>query len=130
MTKQQQNDIIRLLLRLAKSDGNVEAEEKQFIFQAADALNINLDDIDTDENKPIVFPKTEQERMTVLYYLLFMMNADGKITQQEIEFVKRIGFRLGFRSRLVEDMMSTISQYPGQRIPPEALLNNIKKYLN
>ena len=129
MTGDQRRDIIKLLMELAKADGVIQNQEKEFILDACNNLGIDINEI-KENDKEIKFPKTEQERMTVLYYLLFMMNSDGKITNEEEIFIKKIGFKLGFRARLIEDMLDTIAQYPDKSIPPNALVENIKKYLN
>lgn len=129
MTGDQRRDIIKLLMQLAKADGVIQNQEKLFIVDACKNLGIDINEIKENDDD-IRFPKTEQERMTVLYYLLFMMNSDGNISNEEVIFIKKIGFKLGFRARLIEDMLETLAQYPDQQIPPNALVNNIKKYLN
>lgn len=82
----------------------------------------------TDES--IELPKTEQERMNVVYYLLFMLNSDRHIDDREIRFIKKVGFMLGFRSRLIEDMLECITDEPDVKIAPEKLINKIRKYMN
>ena len=75
-------------------------------------------------------PASEQNRMTILYYLLFMMRADGVVMKEEEEFCHHIGFRLGIRRDLISDMINLMKECLRQEIPPNAMLERIKPYLN
>jgi RAB protein geranylgeranyltransferase component A len=68
--------------------------------------------------------------MTILYYLLFMMRVDGVIDQQEEQLVHEAGFRLGFNEKMVDDLIHVMKTYLNKEIPPEVMLQQIKKYLN
>ena len=126
--------IIALLLKLARKDGKFDEKEFSFILQVCATMNIspeemrdiqlNLDDYHFSP------PKTEQERMTVLYYLLFCMKSDEKVTSEEIKLVQRMGFKLGFRQQLTDDLIRTVQSHADKRIPPELLLESLQKYMN
>ena len=68
--------------------------------------------------------------MAVLYDLLFLMKIDGDVAEEEKELVLELGVRLGFRISMIEEFIQTISNYIGQTVPPNALLDIIRKYMN
>ena len=58
------------------------------------------------------------------------MKIDGEANEEEIRLIKSIGFKLGFRPTMVDNMILVIKEYATKKVPEDALLNNIKKYLN
>jgi hypothetical protein len=75
-------------------------------------------------------PSTEKERMTILYYLLFLMDIDGEVSKEEEQLVEDFGFRLGFSTNLTSEMISVIKDHTNSKVPPEELIDKIRKYLN
>ena len=127
-------EIIALMLRLAKEDQNFHEKEFYYILQVADSMGISPEEIREIQlnlnNYNFDPPKNESERMTVLYYLLFCMKSDREVTKEEIKLVQRVGFRLGFREQLTDDLIRTIIDHSNKSLPPEGLLDNLKKYMN
>jgi hypothetical protein len=68
--------------------------------------------------------------MTILYYLLFLMEIDGNVSREEEDLVKEFGLRLGFRIGLTSELIDEIRKHARTRVPPDALLEHIRKYLN
>lgn len=133
MEIEQKLNILRIIVNLSMKDGIISEGEKSFISQLATSFRLSQDDvkhaIDT-QDQAIDIPKAEADRMSILYYMLFALKTDKNIDPNEINYVKSLGFKLGFRSRLVEDMLDTIKASPDNSLPPSALLENIRKYLN
>jgi len=75
-------------------------------------------------------PETEMQRMSILYYLLFLIKIDSDVSDTEIKMVKEFGFKLGFRARLVDELTTLMKEYEGGKVPQEAMLEKIKKYQN
>ncbi len=127
-------EIIALMLKLAKKDQYYDEKEFVYILQVSNYMGISSEemrDIQLNLNKyNFTPPKTESERMTVLYYLLFCMKSDGKVTDEEVRLVQKIGFRLGFREQLTEDLIQSVKMHADKKLPPEQLLDNLRKYLN
>ena len=127
-------EIIALLLKLARKDGALDEKEFTFILQVCATLEIsaeelreiqlNIDDYDFNP------PRNEQERMTVLYYLLFCMKIDKTVTPEEKKLVQKMGFRLGFRQALTDDLILTIQNHTAEKMPENELLKNLQKYMN
>lgn len=126
--------IIALLLRLQASDHEKHIREFAYIHKVAHHLGLSEYDVTEVESSldqyPIRPPADEKGRMTILYYLLFLMEIDGQVTPEEETLVEEFGMRLGFRISLTSELIAVVKHYAQTRIPPQALLERIKKYLN
>jgi len=123
-----------LLLMLAEADDNEHPNEVSFINNVAGRLGLKLSDVKEIENNPteltFQMPKTPQNRMTLMYDMLWLMKIDGSVVAEEKDLVLEIGLRLGFRVEMIEELISIISRYVGQPVPENALLDVIRKCLN
>jgi hypothetical protein len=126
--------IIALLLRLQASDSAKHLHEFAYIHKVATHLGLNAHDVlsveDALDDYPLRPPSNEKERMTILYYLLFLMDMDGTITKEEEQLVEQFGMRLGFRIALTSELIQVVKSHADRPLPPDALLKQIKKYLN
>ena len=127
-------EVIALLLKMARHDGHFDEKEFVFILQVGNALDISPDEMrDIQLNLDNFYfrpPKDESERMTILYYLLFCMKADGQIRKKEMDMINRIGFKLGFRQDLTNDLIVAVKNNGKKKLPPDLLLENIRTYMN
>jgi hypothetical protein len=126
--------VIKTLLEIATSDGDFNEREIMYILQVGEKMGLHKDTMEQvirDRHK-ITFtpPQSEEERMTFLYYALFLIKVDQKISQEEKSLYYKIGFRLGFRQLLLEDLLIVMEENLNKRVPPEALIEKIRKYLN
>ncbi len=126
--------IISLLVKQAGAEGSISAVEEQFLNDAAKSLGLGPDEIQAIKADPGAFeiapPPDERTRMTILYYLLFMMRADGEIKPEEEKLCFEVGFRLGFRMEMVTNLIGVMRQYLREQLPPDAMLERIKPYLS
>ncbi len=126
--------IIALLLRLQASDNEIHLHEFAYIHKVATHLGLSADDVLSVETALDDYhlnpPLNEKERMTILYYLLFLMDIDGTVTKEEEQLVEQFGMRLGFRIELTHELIEVVKSYADRELPPDALLKQIKKYLN
>ena len=130
---QKQTHILTLLM-LAEADDRDHVNEIRFINNVAGRIGLGESDVQEINMHPerLIFslPESEEDRMTVLYDLLFLMKIDGNIAAEEKEIVCELGARLGFRISMVEEFIETIAKYVGQQVPSNALLDIIRKYMN
>jgi len=130
----QRKSIIALLFKLAKSDDSVSNIEKLYLRDIANSIGIDSLSIDeiiqNPEAYPLKVPLNERERMTILYYLLFMMRVDGRIEKGEEKLIYTASVRLGFNEKLTEDLIGVMKTYLNKEIPPDLMLTLVKKYLN
>lgn len=130
---QKQTHILTLLM-LAESDDKDHINEFRFINNVARRLGLSELDVEQIDQHPerltFSLPQTEQDRMTMLFDLLFLMKIDGVVAEEEKEMVLELGVRLGFRILMVEEFIRTISEHVGKDVPENALLDIIRKYMN
>jgi len=126
--------IISLLVKQALSDNDFSNIEKKYLAYAARSLQLSDVEVAAIRKSPDSYnispPPDESKRMTIFYYLLFMMRADQKVTEEEEQLCYQIGFKLGFRQDLVGNLIKLMKEYLVEDMPPNAMLERIKPYLN
>ena len=126
--------IVALLLRLQEADAEKSMREFAYIHKVATHLGLGADEVVQVErdlaNYPLKPPSDEKERMTILYYLLFLMDIDGNVSREEEDLLTEFGLRLGFRTSLTAELINEIKQHAAAHVPADALLGHIRKYLN
>ena len=124
---------IYLLKRVALADQTFQMTEQRYMDQAAAHLGIDrdvLNEITPDNYDVKRMPSMEQDRMTILYYLLFLAEADGVILNEEKSEIRKIGFELGFRDTQILKMLEILENNKGNRLDSEELINVIRTVLN
>ncbi len=126
--------VISMLLRMMDADGQKDRTEYLYILKVAYEMGITQEDIAalTPEvlNRKGKLPESERDRMTILYYLLFMMDMNGIITPEEETLIREFGYILGFRIDLVADLIRVIKNHYAGGSPTDELLDTIRTYLN
>ncbi len=133
-SQKQKRSIIALLAQMADADNKIAGLESKYIQEVAARMDLSEEDIlealqDAAAHQ-LEPPVEERDRMSILYYLLFMMRADGSITDKEEEFCYKVGLNLGIQPALTRDLIGVMKTYLNEDVPPEAMLEQIKKYLN
>lgn len=121
------NLLINLLYQMAYADGKFNPEEKAFITQVMEEQGFDTDDF---LNKHVEIPREERDRMTVLYYLLFLIKIDGVVKESERKFAQKFGLLLGFRTEMVVRMLDAMEKHLDAKLPDEELILIIRQYLN
>ena len=125
---------IAILMEIGEADGKIDEWEERYIDTIALKLNIpdtELEEIRKTPKKFVtVLPDTLAERVEYFYNLLFMMGIDNKITKEEKELCKQIGFKLCFNPMLMDDMITIVSDNLGKDIPVDEIVNAVIKYQN
>jgi uncharacterized tellurite resistance protein B-like protein len=84
----------------------------------------------TEFHRNILLHQNEQERMNILYHLLFVINADSKINSDEERSIFKLAFSLGFSENITRDFIELMKLYPINELPNDAMLSVIRKYSN
>jgi len=121
------NLLINLLYQMAFADGKFTENEKNFISQV---IEEQVSDPDTLIDGKVEIPTDEKERMTILYYLLFLLRIDNIIRDSEKEIAHKFGLMLGFRSEMISSMIHIMEQHLDERLPDEKLIRVVRQYLN
>ncbi len=133
-TKEKKQAIIALLLQMAGADEHLDEKEERYIQEIARQMDLEPDAIEMVRKAPGKYPfhvpTDEHERMTILYYMIFLMRADGKILPSEEEMCYKIGLKLGFNHNMVMDLIAVLKIYLNEDVPPEIMLEHVRKYLN
>lgn len=126
--------VIYMLLRMMAADGQQDRREYRYFIKVMHEMGMSMEDLAALTAHPLPteekLPSDERERMVILYFLLFMMESDSDIAEEEIRLVKELGHHLGFRIELVADLIQVIRSYDHISSPSEALLDKIRTYLN
>lgn len=126
--------IVSLLVKQAQSDSEFSNLEKKYLAYVARSLDLSGKEVAAVRRNPesysIAPPPDESKRMTILYYMLFMMRADRNIRKEEEGLCYNIGFRLGFRQDMISDLVNVMWECLDREIPPDAMISRVKAYLN
>lgn len=131
--KEKAIQLIRVLKSMSFADGHLDGKERSFIQQVGMQQGLSLSTIAVEMSSPVetaLLPKTEQERMQVLYYLLFLMKSDGEILEEEKKSIYHFGFKLGFREEQLTNFIDLANTHRNRDIPVQQMLGMIRKFLN
>ncbi|MFZ1705053.1 MAG: hypothetical protein WAT79_11960 [Saprospiraceae bacterium] len=126
--------LLKILTHLAKVDGQLNEKEFAYLAHVCEKLKVSIEEIrhavlSTEELNEIL-PSDEQDRMMVLYHLLFMMDADKIVDEKEEKMIYHYGLKLGFSEYMVRDFIDVFKKYDLDDLPPNAMLSIIQKYQN
>jgi len=125
--------LIRTLKEMSLSDGQLATEEKDYIYQVGKHHGLSSDVVRAELQSPgksAIQPKTEHERMEVLYHLVFLMKSDEAISLEEKQAIHHYGLKLGFREELLRNFIHLAQQHRTGHIPVTSMLDVIRKFLN
>jgi uncharacterized tellurite resistance protein B-like protein len=101
---------LRNLIALASADGSLDWEEKMLIQTIGLRRGLNewqINELLTDSTKHEIFiPDALANRMNLLYDVMQIVYADGKVTKSEIQFVKNVIQALQLEEDIVKDLLN------------------------
>jgi len=125
---------IALLFKLMGIDDDENPNELAFILHIGDRIGLTDDDLKevslNIDGYQLEVPTEEKDRITILYYLLFLMKADGEIRPEEESFVYRTSMRLGFRPEMTADLIGVLKKHLYASVPPQELFGKIQTYFS
>lgn len=129
---EEKHSIISQLAELSKVDGRVTEDEIGLLKRMGNMLGLSdAEIVEIIKNpKPFNPPEGELDRMTQFHRLVLMMNVDGEVSPNEIQYLKLAGVKLGLQADVVEEVLREMVKYPNNVVPPEKLLEIYKKNLN
>lgn len=123
-----------MLFKIGMADGSLNQWEEHYIFKIAERLNISTEKLNSILKDPDIhiktLPETYAQRLEFFYNLLFMMGIDNKVTPEEKELCKKIGFKLCFNPMLMNDLISIIIENLGKNVPVDDVISAVIKYQN
>lgn len=122
------------VMMMIEADNSEHKFESSLSYNIGSRLGFTAQEVDALKNDPTNvsydFPKSEVERMTILYDIFFIMKIDGNINEDEQKLFRSLGRLLGFNDLMLTEFLEVAKKYVGQVIPDDTLLNIIKKYMN
>jgi len=122
------------LYMLAVSDGSINQNETQLLFEIGKQIGLNHDDVLDVINHPkevkMLKSTSYEERMQHLFRLLFLMKIDGEVKPSEIDLIQQIALHLGLNLNLTNDLIDVIIRHKQSDVPEAEMIAQIKKYLN
>jgi len=126
-------NILSLMIQMSVVDGDVSDNEMAYILQLGFTMGMSeeaIRNVSQERATSLYIPTSEPERMTILYYLVFLIRVDGEITKEEKEMMYHFGLKLGFSPLMVGNIVRVAEANLGRKLPPNAIINEVKKYMN
>lgn len=67
--------------------------------------------------------------MQILYNLLFLSHMDHSVRPEEQQLIHEVALRLGIRPPLTHSLLDRMPQHLTTKVPEEAMLFEMRKYL-
>ncbi len=126
--------IVALIIKMIQVDHIVTTQEKKYLDFVSNKLGVvdsEIDDVRKNlKDYSLEPPEKERERAIILYYLLFALSSDLKISKKEEDFLHKCSLQLGFREDMVENILGIMKKYLGKNLPENALVDEMKPFLN
>ncbi|MBL7843406.1 MAG: TerB family tellurite resistance protein [Cyclobacteriaceae bacterium] len=112
---------LKNLLALANADGNIHKKEIELLFKIGKKYGLkdwqiqNL--VDAKEVFELNIPDNFHDRMNLLYDLMLMVYADGKVEKREIEFCEDVAKRFSMNKAVVKWLLDKFDR--GLPPPPD-----------
>jgi uncharacterized tellurite resistance protein B-like protein len=118
---------MKLLINMARIDGNVGEREKNYIINIGRANGIYPDQINSllNQTHDLIIPKsmTADQRFDYLLSVVQLMKIDERMYKEEIVFCSQIANKLGYDKQVMFELMLNVK--PGDMSNDEK--SNLKK---
>lgn len=105
---------IRNLLELAKSDGHIHEKEEKLLFKIGKRYGLKEKQIaaliQSEEKHELNIPDNYNDKMDLLYDLISMVYADGRIDKSEVKFCEDVVIRFGMKKELVQWLLKQFEE--------------------
>lgn len=103
---------LKLLVNLARLDGEVAEKERQYIINIGLANHMMVAEIlplFSGHHAPVIPENlTEEQKFNYIFPLVQLMKIDEKIYQQEIKYCAQVAARLGYRQEVLFELMLNV----------------------
>lgn len=101
---------MRNLIALASSDGSLQEDEVKLIYTIGARRGLKewqlSELLEEGEKHPFFMPESVANRMNLLYDVMQIVYADGKVTESEIAFVRNITTALKLDESIVKELLA------------------------
>lgn len=130
------NDLSRmkLLINLAKVDGQIADKEKNYLINIGRANGIYPDEIYPlfTQNHEVLVPEnlSDDQKFDLLFSLVQLMKLDERMYREEIAFCGKVAARLGYEKRAMFELLSHVKAGRMEASEMESLKQVTQNYLN
>lgn len=100
---------LKLLVNLARIDGDVAEKERKYISNIGLANNVLTEDISTlfDKNHELVVPAnlSSEQRFAYIFSLVQLMKIDERLYKDEIQYCSKVAAKLGYEEDVMFELM-------------------------
>lgn len=100
---------LKLLVNLARIDGDVAEKERKYIATIGLANNVSAEDISTlfDKNHELVVPAnlSAEQRFSYIFSLVQLMKIDERLYKDEIQYCSKVASKLGYDETVMFELM-------------------------
>lgn len=124
--------ILKELIKLAKADEDVREIEFEFLLILSQQMGITKEEFIKLFEQYIEFhpPKLEFERILQFQRLILVMNVDQNMSQDELDYVRELGIRMGLHPSATDEVLKVMHNYENKVVPPEKLIEIFKTFHN
>lgn len=126
-------NILSIMITMSKVDGELHDNEMLYILQLGFSMGLSeerIREVSKNVQPNLFIPSLEEDRMSIFYYMVFLIKVDGKVTEEEKDLMYHFGLKLGFNHLMVSNIILVVQANLGKKLPPDAIINEVKKYLN
>lgn len=125
---------MKLLINLARIDGEVAEREKVYIGNIGKANGFSTDKIEPlfERRHDLVIPKdlTDNQKFEYIFSLVQLMKIDERLYKEEIMFCSKIAANLGYDQEVMFEMMLHVKAAAMESDEMVSLKELTQKYLN
>jgi len=120
--------LLQDLMGLSKADGKVTIEEMQFIADVASRFGVSDNELIELHNNPVDYNPQDREtdRFTQFYRLLLLTSVDANRDENEIEFCKNTGLKMGLNPNAINEVVKRIIASENGTLPVQELIEVFK----
>ncbi len=100
---------LRLLINLARIDGEVAEKERKYIANIGLANGIPMENITPlfDQNHELIVPAglSQDERFDYIFSLIQLMKIDERLYKEEIRYCSKVASKLGYDEAVMFELM-------------------------
>lgn len=125
---------MKLLISLAKIDGDVADKEKNHLINIGRANGIYPDEIYPlfTQNHPVVVPEdlTDDQKFELIFSLIQLMKLDERMYREEIQFCGQVAEKLGYNKHVMFELLSEVKSGRMEASEVETLKKLTETFLN
>jgi uncharacterized tellurite resistance protein B-like protein len=130
---EEKKSLLKSLIQLANIDGKLIEREYAFLWAIANQMGIHDKSVfDALFKTEVAFqaPENEFERIIQFQRMVLMMSVDENASEQEIQYVRQMGIKLGLNPMAINTVLKEMKNYPNNMIPPNELIAIFQRHHN